>query len=126
MPALRVRPLVSPAALAAMLLGAGACAIGASSSQSFPADATAHPAQDVPARFEPADTTARLAAGDTIAGSACRSPMVDPRDGTHLTFLRAMSPRADYEVPAGRYGVGPGELLRLDCNTGVPVGVVRR
>jgi hypothetical protein len=39
---------------------------------------------------------------------------------------RAIAPRADYSVPAGRYGVGSNELLRLDCNTGIPIGIVRR
>jgi hypothetical protein len=80
----------------------------------------------LPARFEPPSAAARGAAGDTLRGGACFSPMRDPRDGTELRMVRARSPRADYEVPSGLYGVGAHELLRLDCTTGEPIGVVRR
>jgi hypothetical protein len=52
--------------------------------------------------------------------------MRDPRDGTELRMLRSHATRADYEVAPGRYGVGEHELLRLDCNTGQPLGIVRR
>jgi hypothetical protein len=33
---------------------------------------------------------------------------------------------ADYETPPGRYGVRENELLRLRCNTGEVLGIVRR
>jgi hypothetical protein len=79
----------------------------------------------VPARFEPRNPALRLTPGDTIAGSGCVSPMVDPRDGTEVRFVFSTS-YGDYEVPAGRYGTGAGELLRLDCNTGRVIGLVRR
>lgn len=59
-------------------------------------------------------------------GPACRNPMVDPRDGTRLRLDSSMQGQGDYEVPAGRYGVGPGEWLRLDCSTGRAVGIVGR
>jgi hypothetical protein len=78
-----------------------------------------------PARFEPQNRALRLTPGDTIAGPGCVSPMVDPRDGTEVRFVFSTS-YGDYEVPAGRYGVGAGELLRLDCNTGRVIGLVRR
>ncbi len=52
--------------------------------------------------------------------------MVDSRDSTEIRLERAISPRGDYTVPNGRYGVGDRELLRLDCNTGAVVGAVRR
>lgn len=59
---------------------------------------------------------------------ACRNPMVDPRDGTRLTLVQSQRGGSgqvgDYRVPEGRYGVGTGELLRLDCGSGRPVGVV--
>ena len=78
-----------------------------------------------PGRFEPQNRTLRLMPGDTIAGPGCVSPMVDPRDGTEVRFVFSTS-YGDYEVPAGRYGAGAGELLRLDCNTGNVIGLVRR
>ncbi len=113
-----MRPIA--AALAMLLAG---CAIAGSGS--FPPDASARPAVDAPYRFEPADAAVRLPA-DTLAGSGCRSPMVDPRNGTEIRFVRSTRERADYEVPLGRYGVGERELLRLDCNTGAVIGIVRR
>jgi hypothetical protein len=63
---------------------------------------------------------------DTIAGSGCQSPMVDPRDGTEIGMLHSDHGQADYAVPGRLYGVGIGELLRLECNTGKVLGIVRR
>lgn len=101
-----------------------ACATGGMSS--FPDDSTVHPGQSLPERFEPLAPATRVAPADTIAGNGCTSPFRDPRDGTLIRMERAMAPRADYSVPAGRYGVGSNQLLRLDCNTGIPIGIVRR
>lgn len=106
------------------LLGLAACATRGMGS--FPDDSAVHPAQALPERFEPVSPATRVAPADTIAGSGCTSPFRDPRDGTLLRMERAIAPRADYSVPAGRYGVGSNELLRLDCNTGIPIGIVRR
>ena len=83
-------------------------------------------AEDVPNHFEPKNPDLRIMPADTIAGSGCLSPMVDPRDGTEIGFLRSGKGEADYAVPGRMYGVGTGELLRLDCNTGKVIGVVRR
>lgn len=112
------------AAHACVLLAASACSLGVGGS--FPSDASARTALDVPMRFEPADPRDRLVPGDTIAGGGCRSPMVDPRDGSRIVFLRSTGQRADYAVAGGRYGVSEHELLRLDCNTGTVIGVVER
>ena len=56
----------------------------------------------------------------------CRSPMVDPRDGTKLTLVWSNAGQGEYEVLPGRYGVGSGEVLRLDCATGRVVGIAKR
>ena len=56
----------------------------------------------------------------------CRSPLTDPRDGTEINFLRASWPVADYKVPTGKYGVRQGELLRVSCETGEAIGIVKR
>lgn len=101
-----------------------ACSVG--QPNSFPSLVTARPAENVPERFVPADRSLLISPGDTIAGDGCRSPMADPRDGTQLTMVRSQQGYADYEVPAGRYGVGDGEVLRLVCNTGLVAGIVRR
>lgn len=104
--------------LAAALALAG-CAHGTAS---LPADAAARPATDVPERFV---TSAPPPA--EAAAPACRNPLLDPRDGTRIDLIRSTAgTRGDYETPAGRYGVGPNELLRIDCTTGAAVGVVRR
>jgi hypothetical protein len=83
-------------------------------------------AEDVPNHFEPKNPDFRIMPADTIAGSGCLSPMVDPRDGTEIGFLRSDKGEGDYAVPGRMYAVGTGELLRLDCNTGKVIGVVRR
>jgi hypothetical protein len=83
------------------------------------------PAELTPPRFEPTLPELRVV-GDTIAGSGCQSPMVDPRDGTQVVFVRSQISVGDYSVPSGRYGVAEDELLRIECNTGNAVGIVKR
>lgn len=117
----RLRRGVGALAVATLLLAG--CVGGPSS---WPSLVTARPAQDVPERFVPEDRSLLLVPADTIAGSGCRSPMADPRDGTRLVMLRSVEDYADYEVPAGRYGVRENEVLRLACNTGRVAGIVRR
>jgi hypothetical protein len=64
------------------------------------------------------------------SSTACLNPLTDPRDGTRLTLVRSRGvpppPIGDYEVEGGRYGVGPGELLRVNCATWEGVGRVPR
>ena len=76
------------------------------------------------------DTPTQFTTEDGVAASQeCRSVMVDPRDQTRLRLVRSAPlgnlHRGDYEVPRGRYGVGQNELLRLDCETGQVIGIVR-
>lgn len=108
-------------ALASALLTAG-CSIGLSGG----GGGVIRDAEDVPNHFEPKDPALRIMPTDTIAGTGCLSPMVDPRDGTEIGFLRSDQSWADYAVPGRMYGVRSGELLRLECNTGKVLGVVRR
>jgi len=63
---------------------------------------------------------------EPAAGEGCHSPMVDPSDGTRITLVRSSNGLGDYEVLEGRYGVGKGQLLRLDCANGRVMGVVKR
>lgn len=58
--------------------------------------------------------------------SACLSPLFDPRDHAQIVLSRSRDGLGDYEVGKNRYGMGRGELLRIDCRTGAPVGIVRR
>ena len=79
---------------------------------------------ETPDRFQ---ALAHPEAVDLKPGDPCRSPLVDPRDGTRITLARSVPGFGDYEVPPGRYGIPDPrrELLRVDCGTGRPVGVVR-
>ena len=114
-----------------MLLGAfvtsvSACAATNSSVSSERRDAlVVRTARGLPPRFEPSRKELRLADGDTIAGPGCVSPLADPRDGTELRFIHSTW-YGDYEIPPGRYGSNPGEVLRIECNTGRVIGLVRR
>lgn len=74
-------------------------------------------------------TPAAFVLADGTAGEEsplCRNPLYDPADRTSVRLVRSEMGRGDYEVPDGKYGVGPGELLRLECGSGRPVGIVRR
>jgi len=104
-------------AACAPLALAFACSIGHEAS--FPADAQSRAAFDTPPAFE-----FRGAAG--AAPDACHNPMVDPRDGAELRLVRSSGGRGDYEVPPGRYGAGEEFLLRLECGSGRPIGLVPR
>jgi hypothetical protein len=84
----------------------------------MPPDASARPASDVPDAFQ-------SPAGLSPEGE-CRDPVHDARDGRAVHLVRSADGRGDYEVPEGRYGVGKGELLRIDCRTGSPMGIVER
>lgn len=99
-------------------LFAAACAV----TSTFPTDP--------PILRAPRNAPAEFLTEEGAAGveNACRSPLVDPRDQTRLRLVRSGpvggSHHGDYEVPGGRYGIGPDELLRIDCGTGRAVGIV--
>lgn len=84
-----------------------------------------------PGAVRPAENTpVHFVTEEGVAGVAdmCRSPLVDPRDQTRLRLVRSgsigASYQGDYSVSGGRYGVLPGELLRIDCGTGQALGIV--
>jgi len=92
----------------------GACATGTHNE-------TVTPATDVPEAFLVVDGNDLRPARP---GEGCRNPMADPRDGTRLELRSSANGMGDYVVPDGRYGVGPGSRLRLECASGSPVGIV--
>ncbi len=63
--------------------------------------------------------------GRPKSGNTCLTTIVDPRDNTSLQLVRKVSGLGDYRAPAGKYGVGETELLRVDCTTTLAVGIVR-
>ncbi|MFL5381321.1 MAG: hypothetical protein ACJ8GN_02220 [Longimicrobiaceae bacterium] len=111
------RPPNRPTYLALALLLAAAC----NTSLNYPT-AVLRPAEGTPERFVREDSSAITG---TPGSAPCTSPILDPRNGTRLMMERAYQGNGDYSVPAGSYGVHTGELLRVDCATGAPVGVVR-
>lgn len=112
------------AGLALVLLGAiASCAHG--SKTQAPPNAAPTGLVQVPDHFLVGDPTS-AETREPKPGEGCHSPMVDPKDGTKLTLVRSSNGMGDYEVPEGRYGVAKGQLLRLDCSNGRPMGVVKR
>ncbi|HSK20811.1 MAG TPA: hypothetical protein VK912_16780 [Longimicrobiales bacterium] len=92
-----------------------------STSTFTPNPANLRMAQDAPAQFVTED-------GGPPPEDSCTSPLIDPRDQTRLRLVRSgavgATQQGDYEVTGGRYGVRPGELLRIDCSTGQALGIV--
>ena len=100
-----------------------ACSVGGSGSMrdvATPAPVTA------PARFVPLDSAKWLAPADTTAGDGCLSPMLDPAKNIQIVLIRSESGLGDYQAPSGAYGIRDGTLIRIECNTGAVVGLVRR
>jgi hypothetical protein len=96
---------------------------GCGTSRSIPPDTVARPPSGLPDHF------VFDAAGlerDSIAGMKCYSPLMDLRDRTHLVLVRSAKGRGDYAVPDGHYGVGPNDLLRVDCRSMGVIGIVPR
>jgi len=75
-------------------------------------------AENTPEKFVPAG-------GISLDNDSCKSPMVDPRDGTQLIMVSSTNSMGNYKVPTNKYGVNKGELLRIDCSTGVAIGIVK-
>lgn len=105
-----------------LLLGVASQLAACASTQSDVDGPVLRPAVDVPAHFL---VSAGGASREPQAGEGCRNPLVDPRDGRRLTLERSARGLGDYSVVVGAYGLAAGELLRVDCATGVPVGIVR-
>jgi hypothetical protein len=89
--------------------------------EGFPADASVRPITDAPTQFA-VGTSART----RLSSDICQSPLVDQRNGTTLRLARSVPGSGDYEVPAGHYGAQAGDLVRVDCRTLKPIGLVRR
>ncbi|HEY2925080.1 MAG TPA: hypothetical protein VGJ98_08970 [Candidatus Eisenbacteria bacterium] len=88
-----------------------------------PTSSSVKPAVDAPTHFLVREPDGRVV---EPAPGGCRNPMIDPRDGAALILIRSSGGRGDYQVPVARYGVRRGELLRIECGTGLVVGIVKR
>ena len=83
-------------------------------------------AVDAPARFVVPEESRVSGA----PASGCASRLVDRRYGVELTLVRASDAhdktwRGDYRASAPqRYAAADGELVRVECATGFPLGLV--
>ena len=116
-------PRAGWAAMGVAALGT-ACSAGGTGSMQSVIDSP--PPVTAPHRFIPVDTAALLQPADTLAGEGCLNPMADPVTGIQITLYRSESGLGDYLPPSGAYGIRDGLLIRLECNTGEVVGIVRR
>lgn len=110
---MRARVLVALLFLAA----SGGCSTMKQSLKTTP-DRIDRPATDTPDLFVRED-------GRPNAGTPCLTTLVDPRDKSTVELVRTIPTQGDYRVAAGKYGVTGTELLRIDCATGRPTGIVR-
>ena len=100
-----------------------ACAAGQ------PWDQRPRPARDLPPAFAP-DPAAPP--GPAAAAGVCPVRLIDPYSNSKLRLIRSASAAnggymGDYEVsPPGRYGIADLDLLRIECGTGRPLGIVSR
>ncbi|MEO8029239.1 MAG: hypothetical protein ABI765_00250 [Gemmatimonadota bacterium] len=89
-----------------------------------------NPAQNLPNRFS-IDPDRPPATGS----KGCPVRLLDERDGTRLVLIRSVAvpplsggdmALGDYRIePEGHYGLGPQELLRVQCPSRRPQGAVR-
>jgi len=54
----------------------------------------------------------------------CPKILVDPRDETRLIKVREARGTGDYRLAMAAYGLAAKEFIRVDCRTGVPLGIV--
>lgn len=122
MPAVGVHPPLRPSTLIPLVLAA--CSMGGGGTMQSVIE---HPAPlTAPPRFVPREAASVITPADTLAGSGCLSPLADPVTGIQITLIRSESGLGDYLAPSGSYGISDGQLIRLDCNTGRVLGIVRR
>lgn len=106
-----------------LLLTAAATLLLASCASAWPDRADPGAITDLPPRFQVLDVA--TGATSPVAGPACRSPLLDPRDGTRLRLLRSTGGLGDYTPETTpRYGLSARQALRIDCNTGIAIGAV--
>ena len=108
------------AGLAAALLAAGGCASAKKNEMSGPVVGVP---LDLPDHFKVAASGIGKSEEPQKDGN-CRNPMVDPRDKALLELRRSANGIGDYWIQSQKYGLGPRQLLRIDCGTGKAIGIV--
>ena len=110
-------------AFSATVLAALCLALGCSSTNPTVRKEAMRDAIDVPTHF--LVMTSGGVAAEPVPGQ-CKNTILDPRDQTRIVLVRSAEGRGYYRVPVGRYGVGSGELLLVECGTGRAMGIVKR
>ena len=82
-----------------------------------PYTSAVRPARDAPDQFNPAPSM--------VLDDSCKSPMIDPRDGTELIMVSSQNGVGLYQVAEMKYGLSKGECLKLNCSTGKVLGIVK-
>jgi hypothetical protein len=95
-------------------------------------DEVPRPLPNLPAQFV-ADTSGGYPA-NRAAGAGCLVHLVDPASGARLRLVSSTQINrpssghgyiGHYSVtPQGSFGLRPGQGLRIDCDTGTPIGMV--
>ena len=94
-----------------------------------PWDQTPRPAPGLPDHFKPDSSFTQEAFSDSL----CLVHMVDPRGQPRLLLVRSTltdkgafpAALGDYKVqPPGGYGAGDEDLVRVECRSGRPLGIV--
>jgi len=118
---MRMQPSLSILLAVLLLVATGCATTGPSGTTS-----AERSANDTPRQFAVASSTSVTGMSDDLPSEGCANPLIDPRDGTELRLKRSIMGKGDYDVPDGKYGVGPNELLRVDCSSGQPLKIVKR
>ena len=104
------------------ILALGASAVLAScATASWPTSVDVSVLSNAPASFR----APGVQPGNATALGVCANPLEDPTDGTRITLVRSSGGFGDYAAQHGRYGLGPNQLLRVNCSNGQPVGAVQ-
>lgn len=115
------------AATLGMLIAAALPLAGCSTNSGSIRSVIEHPAPvTAPPSFIPLDAASVIPPADTLAGEGCLNPLKDPISGIEITLYRSESGLGDYQAPSGSYGLRDDQLIRLECNTGHVLGIVRR
>lgn len=125
------------------MLGVAACGGGAGSGATH-WEPTPRPLASIPQGLRFAPDPAFHGASTTLSTTACLTHLIDPATNTRLTLVHSVggdakaaaqsagvkakaAPQGDFSMePPNQYGLRTGELLRVDCATGRPLGAVTK
>lgn len=126
----------------ASLVGVAACASAGGGAQQRPP--APRPLATIPPSLRFVPDPAFHGSGTSLHADRCLTHLIDPSQSVRLTLVRSVGgdakaaaegagvtttrhPQGDFATePQSPYGLRAGELLRVDCATGQPLGAVKR